>query len=63
VRLEDGRAALERRPSVAERTAGIFKRFGPPLSPEQERDEFERGVADEVMRSLEPHEVHDGLDE
>lgn len=42
---EDGRATLERRPGFAARTAGIFKSGRPPLSPEPEQDEFERGVA------------------
>ena len=51
--LEDGRATLERRPSVVARTAGIFKSGRPPLSPEQEQEEFERGVADDVRSGLE----------
>ena len=53
VLLEDGRATLERRPSVVARTAGIFKSDRPVLSPEQEQEEFERGVAEDVRRGLE----------
>jgi antitoxin PrlF len=53
VHLENGRATLERRPSVVARTAGIFKSGRPPLSPEQEQEEFERGVADDVRSGLE----------
>lgn len=54
VRLEEnGRATLERRPSFVARTAGIFKSGRPPLNPEQEQDEFERGVAEDVLRDLE----------
>ena len=52
VLLEDGRATLERRPSVVARTAGIFRTGQPPLSPEQEQDEFEHGVAQDVLRTL-----------
>jgi hypothetical protein len=39
--------------SVAERTAGMLSgyRLEVPLSAEQERAAFERGVADEVRRS------------
>jgi hypothetical protein len=54
VLLEDnGRATLERRPGVVVRTAGIFKSGRPPLSPEEEQEEFERGVAGNVRRELE----------
>ncbi|MDP8924551.1 MAG: AbrB/MazE/SpoVT family DNA-binding domain-containing protein [Chloroflexota bacterium] len=52
VTLAEGWATLERRPSIVERTSGSLKSDRPPLSPEQERDEFERGVADEVRRGL-----------
>jgi AbrB family looped-hinge helix DNA binding protein len=54
VRLDDnGRATLERRPSFVTRTAGLFKSGRPPLSPEEEQEEFERGVAEDVLRDLE----------
>ena len=53
VLLENGRATLERRPSFAARTAGMFKSGRSPLSPEQEQEEFERGVAEDVRRGLE----------
>ena len=52
VRLEDGRATLERRPGFAVRTAGMFKSGRTPLSPEQEQEEFERGVAADVRMGL-----------
>ena len=37
-------------PSITEQTAGIFRqyRLARPLTPRQERDAFEQGVADEV---------------
>jgi len=53
VLLEDGRVRLERRPSVVARTAGMLKTARPPLSPEQEQEEFERGVAQDVRQGLE----------
>ena len=53
VTLADGKAQLQRSPSIVERTAGSLKSNRPAMSPEQERDEFERGVADEVRDSLE----------
>ena len=53
VLLEDGQARLERRSSFAARTAGIFKSGRPPLSAEQEQEAFERGVAEDVVRSME----------
>ena len=52
VLLEDGRVTLERRPGVVARTAGIFKSGRPPLSPYQEQEEFEGGVAEDVRRGL-----------
>jgi antitoxin PrlF len=51
--LEDGEARLVRRESVVARTAGIFSAARMPLSPEQEQEEFERGVADDVRREIE----------
>jgi antitoxin PrlF len=53
VLLEDGRATLERRPSIVASTAGIFRTGRPPLSPEDEQEGFERGVAEDVRRGLE----------
>jgi len=53
VMIEGNQARLERRLSFAERTAGILKSSRPPLTLEQEREEFEQGVAGEVMRSME----------
>jgi AbrB family looped-hinge helix DNA binding protein len=50
---DNGRATLERRPSVVAQTAGIFRSGRSPLSPEQEQEEFERGVAEDVRRDLE----------
>jgi AbrB family looped-hinge helix DNA binding protein len=54
VLLEDGQARIERRESVVARTAGMFRSAGPVLSPEQEREELERGVAEDALRGLEP---------
>lgn len=51
-----GEAVLLRRAtSVAERTAGILSAYRrpTPLSAEEERADFEQGVADEVAGSLE----------
>ncbi len=53
VTLDAGQVRLERRPGVVERTAGALRSDRPALSPDQERDEFERGVAEEAMTSLE----------
>jgi antitoxin PrlF len=53
VLLEDGQARIERRPSVVARTAGMLKTNRPALSPRQEQEEFERGVAEDVRRGLE----------
>jgi hypothetical protein len=40
--------------SITEETAGIFKnyRLARPLTPREERDAFEQGVADEVAGTL-----------
>jgi AbrB family looped-hinge helix DNA binding protein len=54
VLLEDGQARIERRSGVVARTAGIFRTGRPPLSPEQEQEAFERGVAEDVHSGLEP---------
>jgi AbrB family looped-hinge helix DNA binding protein len=43
--LEGGRATLERRPSFVARTAGVFKANRARRAPEQEQEDFERGVA------------------
>ena len=51
--LADGQAKLERRPGIVERTAGSLRSDRPALSPEQEREEFERGVADDVGSRVE----------
>jgi AbrB family looped-hinge helix DNA binding protein len=51
--LDNGRATLERRPSFAARTAGIFKSGRSPSSPQQEQEEFERGVAEDIRQGLE----------
>jgi AbrB family looped-hinge helix DNA binding protein len=53
VLLEGGRATLERRPSFVARTAGMFKANRQPRNPEQEQEEFERGVAEETLREIE----------
>jgi hypothetical protein len=47
MRSEDGQLPPEHRQSFVARTAGTFKSGRPPLSPEQEQVEFERGVADD----------------
>jgi hypothetical protein len=41
-------------PSITEQTAGIFKqyRLKQPLTPCEEREAFEQGVADEVAKDL-----------
>ena len=53
VLLEGDHARLERRSGVIARTAGIFKTDLPAKSPEQEQEEFERGVAEDVRSGLE----------
>lgn len=51
--LEDGQARLVPSGcgSVVTRTAGALKRAGPGLSAEEERNAFERAVAEEVCES------------
>lgn len=51
---DDGRATIERRSSVVTRTAGIFKSGRPPLTPDQEQEAFESGVAADAFRGIEP---------
>jgi AbrB family looped-hinge helix DNA binding protein len=50
--LEAGTVRLVRSPSVAERTAGALKSDLPALSPREEREAFEQGVAAEVLEEL-----------
>jgi AbrB family looped-hinge helix DNA binding protein len=45
-------ARLTRTGSVVQRTAGALKSTRGPLSPRQEREEFEQGVAEEVVGTL-----------
>lgn len=54
--LEDGQARLvpSGRGSVVTRTAGALKSDRPRLSAEEERDAFERAVAEEVCGSTGP---------
>jgi AbrB family looped-hinge helix DNA binding protein len=52
VLLEDGQARIERRASVVARTAGMVTTARPALSPAEEREEFERGVARDALRGL-----------
>jgi AbrB family looped-hinge helix DNA binding protein len=53
VLLDGNQVKLERRQSVVARTAGILKTTRPASTPEQEQEEFERGVAEDVHRELE----------
>jgi AbrB family looped-hinge helix DNA binding protein len=45
---------LRRAIDVVERTAGVLKKYlqGPPKSIAEEKEAFERGVADEVIESM-----------
>lgn len=52
VLLEGGQARIERRPGVVARTAGMLRTDRPVLSPAEEQEEFERGVADDVRQGL-----------
>lgn len=47
-------AGMRRSLELVERSAGMLKRYAkqPPLTAEQERDAFERGVAIEVMEHM-----------
>ena len=54
VLLENGQARIERRASVVARTAGMVRTARPALSPEQEREEFERSVAEDALKGLDP---------
>jgi antitoxin PrlF len=47
--LEDGTARLERRGSVTDRTAGLFRSTEPARSAEQLREAAEQAIADEVV--------------
>jgi antitoxin PrlF len=53
VLLDGDQVKLERRESIVARTAGMLKIDRPTLTPEQEQEEFERGVAEDVRRGLE----------
>ena len=46
--LEDGTARIERRGSVAEATAGIFRSSRPAMSAEQLREAAEQAIADQT---------------
>ncbi len=50
----DNRVVLQRAKDVADRTAGIFAKYALPipLTPAEEREAFEQGVAEEVAASL-----------
>ena len=50
--LDQQEARLRRSGSVVERTAGALRSSRPPLSAEQMREEFEEGVAEEVVRRM-----------
>lgn len=52
VLLEDGQVTLERRASIVERTAGALRSNQPALTPQQEQEVFEIGVAEDVRRGL-----------
>lgn len=52
VTLENGHARLEPYGSVVARTAGALRGSDPGCSIEEERAAFERGVAEEVVRSM-----------
>jgi AbrB family looped-hinge helix DNA binding protein len=47
--LENGGARLERRASVTDRTAGIFRSSQPALTAEQLREAAEQAIADEAI--------------
>lgn len=52
--VEDGTVRVARAANFAERTAGIFKGYGPKVPPtaKELRDMYEQGVADEVIESM-----------
>jgi antitoxin PrlF len=50
--VDDGQVRLLRGGSVVARTAGAVKVVGPPLSARELREEFERGVAEEVLERM-----------
>jgi AbrB family looped-hinge helix DNA binding protein len=54
VHLNGDGVVMQRAEDVAERTAGIFAKYvtGPALSPKEEREAFERAVAEEVVESM-----------
>lgn len=54
VRQDDHRVVLERAADVIDRTAGIFAKYAlaTPLTPAQEREAVEKGVAEEYMAWL-----------
>jgi AbrB family looped-hinge helix DNA binding protein len=53
VLVGDGQVTLERRASIVERTAGALRSNQPALTPQQEQEAFETGVAEDVRRGLE----------
>jgi hypothetical protein len=50
--VSDDQPEIDRGKSFVERTAGIFKTDRPVLTPRQEQDEFECGVAEQVRRTI-----------
>ena len=50
--LEDNEVRVSRRESVIDRTAGIFKAEGPPLSAEALRQRAEEVVAEDVVERM-----------
>jgi antitoxin PrlF len=53
VLVEDGQVTLERRAGIVERTAGALRGSPDALTPQQEQEAFEIGVAEDVRRGLE----------
>ena len=52
VTLEDGHARLARYGSVAERTAGVFRGEGPPLSAEELREATAQAIAESATERM-----------
>ena len=50
--LEGDHLRLSRCDSIAERTAGMLKCDGPHRSLEEEREAFEQGVVEDVLRGM-----------
>ena len=53
VLMENGQVTLERRSGIVERTAGALRGSSSALTPQQEQEAFEIGVAEDVRRGLE----------